>query len=357
MKKLLIVLLAALLWTIPSALMAQVEHDHDHEHEQQPAQSETGLDHDCDEHGHDHEAADTVEGESVHHGAEDHDDHEGHKEEGVVEVSPEGMKLAGITMAKVSRGQIGKSIDLPGEVGFDEDHLVHVAPRFAGIAKEARCRVGDYVTAGDVMAVIESNESLSSYPIEASISGWVIKRHITPGEYVCEENTIYVIADLSHVWVNLAVYPKDAEQIKPGLKALIRAIGSETQTIGTIEYVTPILDVETRRITARVVLPNPNHTWRPGTFVYAEVATDPGEEGLVVAKSAVQILGDEHVVFVPEGVGRFEPVLVEIGDSDSLYTKIQSGLEWGTEYVVTGAFELKAKIVTSALGGHAGHGH
>jgi len=357
MSRLSIVLLAALLWTIPSALIAQVECGHGHEQGQDSIQA--GL-HERDEHEgpcDGHAEHDEDEGRDTHHEEEGHADHDDHEEERIVEISPEGMNLAGITLAKVSRGRIDNSIDLPGEVGFDEDHLAHVAPRFAGIAKEARYRVGDYVNTGDVVAVIESNESLSSYPIKASISGWIIKKRITPGEYVSDESTIYVIADLSRVWVNLAVYPKDAERIKPGQQVLIRAIGSETQAEGTIEYVTPILDVDTRCITARVVLPNPNNTWRPGTFVHAQVTTDPGEEELVVARSAVQVLGDEHVVFVPEGEGRFKPVPVEIGDSDSYYTKIQSGLEWGTEYVTAGAFELKAKIVTSALGGHAGHGH
>jgi cobalt-zinc-cadmium efflux system membrane fusion protein len=77
----------------------------------------------------------------------------------------------------------------------------------------------------------------------------------------------------------------------------------------------------------------------------------------VVEKDAVQVLDNEHVVFVSEGLGRFRPVEVEVGDSDSLFTIILSGLEEGTEYAVAGAFELKAKIVTSSLSGHAGHGH
>jgi cobalt-zinc-cadmium efflux system membrane fusion protein len=341
--------------------------DADEDHKGHDDEGKTHDDHqgnDTDE-GHGEHDADAEEGHEGHevdeehgeHDADAEEGHEGHDDELVVEVSPDAMKMAGITLDRVTRGRIGRSIDLPGQVGFDEDHLVHVTPRFAGIAKEARYRVGAYVNEGDVVAIIESNESMTPYNIEASISGWIIKRHVVPGEFVSEETSIYLIADLSHVWVNLAVYPKDAGYIKPGLEAIITAIGSDNQTEGTIDYVTPVLDLDTRSITARVILANPDNSWRPGTFVQAQVLTDPGDEGLLIEKAAVQILNEEQVVFVPDGEGRFRPVDVETGDADSQSIRILSGLEEGAEYVAHGAFELKAKIVTSTLGGHAGHGH
>ncbi len=337
------------MWSLPFNAVAQSD-GHDHKEDEPTEVHEDDL-----HEGHGHDEADHAdEGEDV---VNEEDGHSDHEEEGIIEVTPEAMKMAGITLAKVGRGCIGNSVDLPGEVGFNEDRLAHIVPRFAGIAREVRFRVGDYVNAGDVVAIVESNESMSAYSIKAIISGWIIDRHVTPGEFVSGEHSIYAIADLSNVWVNLAVYPKDADRIKPGLCAFIEAVGSKTRTEGTIQYVTPVLDANTRSITARVVLPNPNNTWRPGTFVRARVAAGSGEEGLVVEKEAVQVLDNEHVVFVSEGPGRFKPVEVEVGDSDSLFIKILSGLEEGTEYAVAGAFELKAKIVTSSLGGHAGHGH
>lgn len=304
--------------------------------------------------------------EKYHEDSAEEEGHEGHDHsaetaatdaEFPVTLTDDGIRMAGIKISQVTIGHIGRSIDLPGEVGFDEDRLVHISPRFPGIAKEARFRVGDYVKAGAVMAVVESNESMSSYNITAPISGWIIQRHITTGEFVSGENSMYVLADLSKVWVNLAVYPKDADLIKQGMKVHINAIGTDLKTDGTIEYVTQILDVSTRSITARIVLPNPNNRWRPGTFVHALVSINGGVEGLVVEKDAVQILDGETVVFVSNGVGGFRPVQVETGEQDHRLVRIVSGLAQGADYVSEGAFELKAKIVTSSLGGHAGHGH
>ncbi|MBU8933180.1 MAG: efflux RND transporter periplasmic adaptor subunit [candidate division Zixibacteria bacterium] len=283
----------------------------------------------------------------------DGDDHD----EIVVNLSLEAQKMAGLTFARVAPGYIVKTSELPGEVGFNEDRLVHIAPRFAGIALEARCRVGSYVNAGDIVAVVESNESMNSYSIEAPISGWIIERHITPGEYVSGESSIFALADLSTVWVNLAVYPKDAGMVKSGQEVLITAIGSKQQVTGTIDFVTPVLDILTRSSTARVVLPNPDNVWQPGTFVHAQVVTEAGERGLVVEKEAVQLIGEESVIFVVESPDEFVAVEVVVGDSDEHHVRIIEGITEGTEYVAAGAFELKAQIVTSSLSGHAGHGH
>jgi len=291
-----------------------------------------------------------------------HNEHEGeapgaHGEEGEIEISPEGMNMAEITLAKASAGRIAVSIDLSGEVGFNEDRLVHITPRFPGIAKEAHFRVGEFVNAGEVVATIESNESMTLYSLKAPISGRIIEKHIAPGEHVSEEESIYLLADLSSVWVNLAVYPKDASKVKQGQKVAIAAVGSDNLAEGAVQYVTPVIDVQTRRITARVVLPNGNGAWRPGTFVNAHIDVGEGEEGLVVDKAAVQVLNNKNVLFVQHEPNRFRPVEVTTGDSDSRQIRILSGLEAGAEYVKNGAFELKAKIVTSSLGSHAGHGH
>lgn len=330
----------AVLWSAPT--LSQDTHDHDHE-------QSTVADEEYDHGSHD-ETVDE-EGQVYDHGHAEHD------EEILVDLTPEAISLAGIATSVVRRGTIVRTIELPGEVGFNEDRLVHIAPRFAGIALQVMKRVGDRVSPGEIVAVIESNESMNPYSIESPISGWVIQRHITPGEFVSEQSSIFVIADLSTVWVDLAVYPKDADRIRRGQTARLRAVGSDLETEGVIEYVTPIMDVHTRSLTARVVLPNQDNAWRPGFFVQATVQAESEAEGLLVEKTAVQHLDGQSVVFVPDGPGRYRPVEVTTGSGDRRHVRITAGLEDGSVYVSEGAFELKAKIVTGSLGGHAGHGH
>jgi cobalt-zinc-cadmium efflux system membrane fusion protein len=213
------------------------------------------------------------------------------------------------------------------------------------------------VKAGNVVAVIDSNESLAPYSLKAPLSGRIIEKQAVPGEYVSEEESIYVLADLSTVWVNLAVYPKDADKVKPGQQIFISAVGSDNSAVGSVYYVTPVIDAQTRTLTACVVLPNDDNSWRPGSFVHAHMEAGEGIEGLVVNKNAVQVLDNKTVVFIEHEPGSFKPVEVETGEADARNILIVSGLQAGDEYVNNGAFELKAQIVTSSLGDHAGHGH
>jgi cobalt-zinc-cadmium efflux system membrane fusion protein len=322
---------------------------HDHEHNEKSGHVHA----DHDEHA-DHEDHHSDHDYSGHH-AEEEGEH-GH-DDGEIVVTPEDMKLSEITTARVETGRISTSLDLSGEIGFNEDRVVHITPRFAGIVKEVRYGIGEYVKSGETVALIESNESMNTYSLKAPISGRIIEKHAAAGEYVSEEESLYLLADLSTVWVNLAVYPKDADKVKKGQRTKISAVGSEISTDGIISYVTPIMDARTRKITARVVLSNSNNAWRPGTFVNANVETGEGEPGLVVDRNAVQILDNESVVFIQHEPGRFNVVPVKTGDKDSRKVMILSGLEEGMEYVNNGAFELKAKIVTSSFDAHAGHGH
>ncbi|HEX2959220.1 MAG TPA: efflux RND transporter periplasmic adaptor subunit [Chitinispirillaceae bacterium] len=291
-----------------------------------------------------------------------HGEHEGeeagaHGDEGEIALTPEIMKMAGITVAKAEIGRINSTIELSGEIGFNEDRLVHISPRFPGIVKEIRYKIGEYVNAGETVAVIESNESMTTYSLKAPISGRIIEKNVSVGEHVSVEKSLYLLADLSAVWVNLAVYPKDIARVQQGQKVTITSVGAEGNTIGTISYVTPIMDAQTRKITARVVLPNANNIWRPGTFVNATIETGDGEPGLTIDRDAVQILDNKNIVFVQHEPGMFKPVQVKTGEKNSRKIMILSGLLEGQEYINSGAFDLKAKIVTSSMGAHAGHNH
>lgn len=372
LNKILPILIAVLLPLWLACNDSQDTHaGHDHGEAEAETDPHAGHDHgtteveaETDPHaGHDHG---TAEVEADPHAGHDHgtteveaDPHAGHDHEAglIVELTPEAAGLAGLEISEVHRAKVGYVIELPGEVEFNQDRLAHISPRFGGIVLQAHARVGDFVEAGKAMAVVESNESMSSYTITAPISGWVIERHLNPGEYVSEESSLYVIADLSTVWVNLAVYPKDCDQIVVGQTVLIEAVGSPNTTSGTIDYVSPLMDVRTRSATARITLSNPGNAWRPGTFVQASVNTVGRAETWVVEKDAVQYLDDERVVFVADGPNVYRPVQVSTGLSDDKHTEILNGLVAGDRYVAKGAFDLKAKIVTSNLDAHAGHGH
>jgi len=118
----------------------------------------------------------------------------------------------------------------------------------------------------------------------------------------------------------------------------------------------PVVGAESRTALARVVLPNSTGVFRPGLFVTARVAVDNVKAEIIVPKDAIQNLEGKKCVFTKDEHG-FEPSFITLGQSNAGFVQITSGLKAGQQYVTKGAFGLKAKIVTSTLDSHAGHGH
>ena len=203
---------------------------------------------------------------------------------------------------------------------------------------------------------LEQESQLTKFEITAPFDGTVIDKHITLGELVSDDADVFVVADLSSVWVDLHVYPKDLMKVKKGQKVIISAGQTIPDTEATISYVGPVVGAESRTALARVVLPNSTGVFRPGLFVTAKVAIDNVEAGVIVSKDAVQNLDGKKCVFTKDEHG-FEPSFVNLGQSNAGFVQVTSGLDPGQQYVTKGAFELKAKIATSSLDSHAGHGH
>lgn len=325
------------------------------------------LDNNCahkinDDHNFHSEHRDIEENDHEHHDVHSgHDEHDLQKHDGEdkikIRLSAKSMDLVGIEIEKIREGQIQSNIELIGEVGYNEDRLAHIVPRFPGIAKRIYKKLGDFVKTGDVLAEIESNESLSSYKIKSLIPGRIIQKHITLGEFVSDETTIFKVADLSTVWINLAVYSKDLHNIKIGQKVNIESVGTNVRAGGIVSYIQPIFNEETRSFTARVVLHNKKNQLRPGMFVKAKILLKTGKKIPIVLNNALQVVNEKLCVFVLEETGVFRLVNVTIGKQGVHYSHLISGLNIGDSYVAEGSFELKAKLVTSDLGGHAGHGH
>ena len=202
----------------------------------------------------------------------------------------------------------------------------------------------------------EIEEKLAWYPLRAPFDATVIEKHLTLGEKHGDDANAFTVADLSSVWVDISVYQKDLPYVRKGDVVHISAGKGAIAAKGVISFLGPTIDETTRTALARVVLPNPDGRWRPGLFVTAELSEGGGTAQIVVPKAAVQQIEGESVLFVEEHDG-FKAVPVSLGRSDRNGVEVLSGLKSGQRYVVNGGFELKAKIVTSGMDAHAGHGH
>lgn len=184
---------------------------------------------------------------------------------------------------------------------------------------------------------------LRLYQIRSPIDGTVIMRHITKGEYIENNTTIYEIADLSRVWVEIGIYPKDLYRIRQGQKVEVIHPGTQEVVQAPLIYVSPIVEEATIASKAIAELDNSQGIWRPGTFVNVNIIIGKVTVPLEIPKTAVQSSGGQDFVFIvtPEG---FEKRLVKLGRSDDDNIEILSGLNPGDEYAANQTFLLKAEL-------------
>lgn len=291
------------------------------------------------------------------HGANEHHDHgDGHQEvDASVDLNDAELSAFGIRVVKASGGVLERHISAPGEIGPNQDALSHISPRFPGIAKRVLKNIGDTVKSGDVMAIIESSESLAPYEMTSLISGTVISKHITRGELLSEEDVAYTVADLSTVWVNLKIYQADLGLVVVGQEAEISQGHGQATSRGTISYVSPVVEEETRTALARAVIPNDDGIWRPGLFVTADILVERKPVEVLVPKTAIERVGGQPVVFIKTKEG-FQPRPVQLGAQGRAQVEVLSGLTPEQEYVAEKGFTLKAEMEKGAFAAH-GHSH
>ena len=153
--------------------------------------------------------------------------------EGRVTMPPAAIETAGIKIEEVGPAKLRTLVKMNGKIAADPDKVAHVTPRFPGVILEARKKLGDRVEKGEVLAVVESNESLRPYDIKSQIAGQVIKRDAVLGESVSQQDTLYVVADLSKVAVELAVPRDEFPKLREGQKVVLET-GGELKGEATI---------------------------------------------------------------------------------------------------------------------------
>lgn len=192
--------------------------------------------------------------------------------------------------------------------------------------------------------------SLRRLEVRAPIDGQVTARAAVPGAAVAGDAELFSVADLSTLWVEMAVPPRDLPMARKGQAVAVTGDGGKGE--GRIVFLSPLLDPETRSARAVAELPNADGHWRPGAFVSANLATAEQAVAILVPREALQEVEKEKVVFVrtPDG---FEKREVALGREGMDGVEVIFGLDAGTEIAVAGSFALKAELGKS----EAGHGH
>lgn len=199
-----------------------------------------------------------------------------------------------------------------------------------------------------------NTSTLRRYELRSPLSGRVVERKVDLGTDVGgqgDPDDLYTVADLSTVWIELAVPTTELAKVKEGARVLVTPSqgDADKQAEGKVIFVSPILNPDTRSARVIVGLPNRDMAWRPGTFVTAEVEVGQDAVKVRVPKAAIQTVAGEKVVFVRTATG-FEKREIELGRSDDDAYEVVSGLRPGDEIAVANSFLLKAELGKAATG-------
>lgn len=281
--------------------------------------------------------------------ADEHEQERGHAK--ALKLTPQAREAAGLVVAPAGPASLVETVPLYGLIKPNAERMRSVTARFPGVVRSVSVKVGDTVRQGQSLASVESNESLQVYSVPSPLGGVVTERFTNPGEQA-ESSPLLTVADLSTVWIELSLFPRDRGRVQVGQRVRVQATEGGLAADGKVVFVSPLSSSATQSLTARVLVDNTSGLWTPGLYVRGEVAVAEAAVSLAVPVAALQDLEAGASVFVdtPEG---FEPRAVKTGRNDGRNVEIMEGISAGENVVGEGSFVLKAELGK----GEGEHGH
>jgi RND family efflux transporter MFP subunit len=220
------------------------------------------------------------------------------------------------------------------------------------------------VPADQVRALEDTRRLLNAVEFRSPADGVVIEKTAVKGMHVERGRTLFRLADLSVVWIEVDFHASDLSALRVGANADVTALAWPGQPLsGRIVNLYPFMTEQTRTVKARIALANREGRLKPGMFVDVDVAVTPGD-GLLVPEDAVVDSGTRQVVFVAQGDGHFEPRDVTVGARARGQALILAGLDEHEEVATRAAFFLDSESqmraglqdyeAAPARSGHAG---
>jgi multidrug efflux pump subunit AcrA (membrane-fusion protein) len=319
-----------------------------------------------------------------------------------VGLSPEAIRATGVAVVPVEIAAVAPEIRAVGTIETDETKLARVAARVAGrieklfanytgerVAKgaplytlyspdlvatqreyllalenrrrlasgteEAKGSAEDLLAAtrdrlrlwgigpGQIAALEQSGRPELALTFRSPIDGTVLQKTAVEGQYVAEGTELYLLADLSSVWLLAQVYEFELARLKTGqpAEATVSSLSGRVFR-GRIAFIEPVLDRETRSVRVRIVLPNPKGDLKPGMFADALIRV-PAESRLVVPRNAVIDTGTRRVVYVESAPNTFTARNVTPGSAAGDKVEILEGLKEGERVVAQGNFFIDSQ--------------
>jgi RND family efflux transporter MFP subunit len=236
---------------------------------------------------------------------------------------------------------------------LEEVTAVHAAHETeAAAARQRLLLLG--LTPEQVAQHTDASHVISEVVVRSPADGVVITRSINPGQVVGAGQDLFVVADLSTVWVIGDLYEKDFGSVGVGSPATVIVPAAPRETLrGRVAYIDPRVDPATRTAKVRVEAPNRAGGLRLGMYVNLAFESGGGERRVMIPRSAVQSVGERTVVYVPveENEGQFVERSVTLGPAIGDRVQVMDGLRPGEPVVAEGSFFLRAEATRARSGG------
>jgi RND family efflux transporter MFP subunit len=209
-------------------------------------------------------------------------------------------------------------------------------------AARQRLRLWDIRTQ-DIARLEHAGEVQRTLDLHSEVSGYVVQKMAFHGMRITPADTLFDIADLTHLWVLVDVYESDLPQVRPGMTADLTVPylpGKKWQ--GPVTYVAPTVEEKTRTVKVRVEVENVGDALKPEMFADVLLRSNLGP-GLVLPESAVIRTGDRDLAFVDRGDGRLEPRDVQVGAKVQGGYQLMAGVAEGERVVTSANFLLDSE--------------
>ncbi|HUF88644.1 MAG TPA: efflux RND transporter periplasmic adaptor subunit [Gemmatimonadota bacterium] len=324
-------------------------------------------------------------------------------DEGSIRLTADEIRTFGVTFGTAERRPIERTIRAIGRVDFDETRMAYVTPKFGGFVERLHVdfegkpvsrgqplleiyspelvsaqeelllarRLGEKVGASGVEGVaagsadllasvrrrlrywdisdaqidriLATGEVRKTLTLHSPVSGIVMEKNVFGGQAVKAGESLYMIADLSRVWVEAELFESDAALVHEGMDASIVIAALPGRTFGgRVEYVYPTFGEKTRSMKARIGLPNSGGVLKPGMYATVRLERVLGEV-LTVPRSAVLNTGEKAVAFVDMGDGRLMPHELALGIAGDEHVEVLKGLQPGQRVVTSAQFLLDSE--------------
>ncbi len=330
----------------------------------------------------------------------------------VVSITPEASQRMGLTFGKVEKRPLTRHIRTSARILVDETRLYHVHIKVEGWveklfvattgqavkkdeplltiyspelvsaqyeyltavhAREQLAKSNPDAAAGGEALIVGARRRLEYWDISdkqierlaktgqaekvmtlySPANGWVLERMVLPGHKVMPGEPLMVVGDLTHVWGDADIYESDLPYVKTGMPVEITlSYWPDKVFKGTISFITPTLDPETRTLRARLEINNPDLALKPEMYADAHLNYELGER-LVIPEQAVMRTGLRNYVFREGDNGKLVPIEIRLGVRTDGYYEVLAGLNEGDRVVTSSNFlvdsESSMKAALEAL--------